>query len=247
MKYLLVSLLLLGCAHTAPKPISLAEHIGVGVATQTEADKIIETLQSEVNQIETQPTATHGITMLELTGFDEATITGIENKITELRQSNTEIYLRLNTNGGSVFGMLNLVQFLEHEPVTCIVDYHAFSAGAYFLESAACKDRWATKRSTILFHEALTQETSGNQHQLRDEANELEALTDSIIGVTADRMKMSEEAFKAKIDNKVWIMSYGQALSAKAIDKIVDPKDLPAISAFPKPSLLQLLLGQTGK
>lgn len=245
MKYLLVSLMFLGCAHVANKPISLAGHVGVAVATQTEADKIINALQSEVAPVREAPTGPNGPVMLELDAFDDSTITGLETKINQLHQSDTEIYLRVNSNGGSVFGMMNLIQFLEKQPVICINDFRAYSAAAYFIESPACKERWATKRSTMLWHEALTPDASGNAHSLRDTANELEALTDSIISVTSERMKMTEEDFKAKINNCVWIVSWKDMLKYHAIDKIIDPATLPVLTTFEKPqSLIDLLLGK---
>jgi len=248
MKYLLISLLFLGCASVPTKPVSLAGNVGVAVATQSEADKIISALQTEANQaVQEAPASSSSIAMLEVDSFDDATIIGLKTKINALKQAGTEVWLRLNTNGGSVFAEQDFVQFLEHDPVTCVVDYRAFSAGAFFLESPACKERLMTKRSTILFHEALVQEASGNSHALQDTVNELTAITDSIIAVTSEKMQMTEEAFKAKIDNKVWIMSYHEALQSKAIDKIVDPKDLPAITPYEKPSFLQMLLGKLGK
>jgi ATP-dependent protease ClpP protease subunit len=246
MKYLLVSLMFLGCAHVAAKPISLVGKVGVAVATQSEANQIVAELSKEAEQA-VPTSSSSGPAMLEVDSFDEATMMGLKAKITELRQAGTEVWLRLNTNGGSVFAEQDFVQFLEHEPVTCVVDFRAFSAGAFFLESGACKERLMTKRSTVLFHEALVQEASGNSHALQDTVNELVAITDSIIATTSERLKMSEDDFKAQINNKVWIMSYHEALKANVVDKIVDPKDLPPVTAYEKPSMLQILLGKLSK
>lgn len=177
-------------------------------------------------QPSTQPAK---ITMVELSSFEDDNITALINKIHEL-QKTSAVYIRINTNGGSVAGMWRLVQALEHNPVTCIVDVKAYSAGAYFLESDACGERLATKRSTILLHEPLVRGVDGNAHELQDEVEQLQALSDSLVATTASRIKMSEKALSAKIYNKTWTMAYAEALKCNVIDRVVDPKDLPEIT-----------------
>ena len=188
-----------------------------------------------------QPTDIQQPVMLELAGFDDANITGLETKINELRITDTPIIIRINTNGGSVSGMMNLIQFLEKSPVTCVSDYRSYSAGAYFLESPACKVRQMTKRSTLLFHEALT-ETQGNAHALRDTAEILEKLSSSVAAYTSARLGMTEEEFQSHIENKTWTLDYHDALKYHAVDSIVDPKDLPPVTSFEKPKTLFDLL-----
>lgn len=189
-----------------------------------------------------QPTDIQQPVMLELASFDDANITGLETKINELRITDTPIIIRINTNGGSIGGMMNLIQFLEKSPVTCVSDYRSYSAGNFFLESPACKVRQMTKRATLLFHEALTSSAEGNSHALRDTAEILEKLSNGIFAFTSERLGMTEEEFKAKVDNKIWALDYHDALKYHAVDSIVDPKDLPPVTPFEKPKTLFDLL-----
>ena len=184
--------------------------------------------------------------MVTVETFDEAAVGGVVDKLQALaKEGHSEIWVKLNTNGGSVGGMHTLSMAMETlgQPVTCVADWHAYSAGAYLLESPGCTTRYMTKRSTILFHEALT-EAQGNIHQLARDAAMLKALTDSIVDQTSERMGMTEDAFQAQIENKEWTLDYKEALKWHAIDGIVSPLKLPPLVAVEaKKSLLQILLG----
>lgn len=188
--------------------------------------------------------------MLELETFDGPTIKGLQKKLAELDEKGYEtIYLRINSNGGSIGAALDLIQFVEQmkTPLTCVSDYRSLSAGAYTLESDACSVRLMTKRSVLLFHAALTLDTSGNAKELRHEAEALETITNALVASTAERMGMSEEDFQKQIDGRNWWLSYTDALKYNAIDGLVDPKDLPKLIAYNVPSALELLLDSLKK
>ena len=184
-------------------------------------------------------------TMVELVTFDDASIKGLEDKLSELdKLGYPTIYLRLNSNGGSISAAMSLIQFAEQmkTPLTCVADWHAFSAAFYTLESDACPVRLMTKRAVLLAHAALVMDISGNAKELRHEAEALDAISEALISVTADRMKMSEKDFKAQIDGRNWWMSYEDAVKYHAIDKIVDPSSLPKLESYQIPSSLEMLL-----
>ncbi len=185
--------------------------------------------------------------MVEIKEFDAATAKGLIKKLQELDQKgHKEIIIRINSYGGSIHWGMEMIQAIEalKTPVTCVVDWKAYSMGAYLLESPACDKRLMTKRSTILFHEPLVQETGGNAHELRKTADQLDALADALIASTSERLKMSEEDFRKKISDRNWTMAHTAAKKANAIDGVIDPKDLPPLVEFEKPSFLQMLLGQ---
>lgn len=183
--------------------------------------------------------------LIEIEDFDP-TLTGAMKKLTELdNEEHSQIYVKINSYGGSIHWGMELVQHLESlkTPITCVVDWKAYSMGAFLLESDGCDKRLMTKRSTILFHEPLVPETGGNQHELRNTADHLSALTKALIATSAERLEMSEEDFEKKITNRSWVMSYKEALKVHAVDGIVSVKDLPKATEFERPSLLMMLLG----
>ncbi len=201
-------------------------------------------LQSEEPKVEA--VASDVDPMVEVKEFDSGTVKGLIKKLGELDQeSHKQIYIKINSYGGSIHWGMELIQYVEtlKTPITCVVDWKAYSMGAFMLESDACDKRLMTKRSTILFHEPLVPQASGNAHELRDTADHLDALSKSLIAATAERLKMSEAELTKRIDNKNWTLAYQECLKVKAIDGIVKPSELPPLTEFEKPSFLQMLLG----
>lgn len=183
--------------------------------------------------------------LIEIEEFDP-TLTGAMKKLTELdAEGHKQIYVKIDSYGGSIHWGMELVQHLESlkTPITCVVDWKAYSMGAFLLESEACDKRLMTKRSTILFHEPAAPEAGGNEHDLRNTADHLNALGKALMAASAERLKMSETAFEKKIHNRSWVMSYREALKMHAVDGIMNVRDLPPVIPFEKPSLLQMLFG----
>ena len=98
----------------------------------------------------------------------------------------------------------------------------------------------------ILFHEALVQETGGNEHALNELAHELHVLSQALVTQVAERIGMKESELWKRIDNKIWVMNADEALKYHVIDRIVDVKDLPKLTVIvaEKRSLLEQLLGK---
>lgn len=166
--------------------------------------------------------------MVELTDFSPDVTVPFWNKVKELDGQVPEIWIRINSDGGSIYAGLDLIQQVESlkTPVVCVVDYRAISMGFAFLQSNACDRRLMTKRSHLMAHEASAG-SGGNADQHRDIAQALDAVTSSLVGMMADRMEMPEKDFWEKIRNRTWYMDYHEAEKYKAIDGIADPKDFP--------------------
>lgn len=182
--------------------------------------------------------------MVTVETFDEGAVSALIAKLKELHEEgHSEIWLRINTNGGSVAGMFTLSQAMEAlgQPVTCVADWHAYSAGAFILESPGCSKRLMTKRATLLFHEALTQ-GEGNVHDLARQTTMTKTITDALVDQTSERLGMTEADFQAKIENTEWVLDYKEALRYNVVDGIISPLKLPPNTDVPKPSLLERLL-----
>ncbi len=185
--------------------------------------------------------------MLEIKEFDAPTFMGLSKKLDELDKKNLDkIYLKLYSYGGSIHWGMEIIQRLEamETPITCVVDWKAYSMGAFLLESDACDKRLMTKRSTLLFHNPLVDGVGGNAHELKNIASRLEAMGAALMAGTAERLKISEDELMAKVDDKDWTLAYREALKVGAIDDLIKVSDMPKVTEFPKPTFLQMLLGE---
>lgn len=161
-----------------------------------------------------------------------------------------EIFFRINSFGGSIFAgndlllHINDVKRSKGIQVRCVVDFKAYSMGFVFLQDA-CDERLMTKGSTLLAHNGAS-EVRGTAVQMREEAEFLDALNDSMAEVCADRLKISVEEYQEKIAYKNWTMSWKEAQRLGAIDGTVARKDLPPAYTLkaPQMDIFQLLLGE---
>lgn len=235
-------LTLAACAKVAPTQPSL---IDLQIANLNQSiDQMQKQWAVEEEFVAPPPTST--TPMVEIVEFNASTAKGITKKLAELdAQGHQEIMIKINSYGGSIHWGMEIIQFVEamKTPVTCVVDWKAYSMGAFLLESGACDKRLMTKRSTLLFHEALAGQTSGNSHELKNTAEHLAALSEALIAATAERMEMTEEELTEKVNAKNWTISYKNAEKYHAVDGIISPADLPPVIEFEKPSLLELLFG----
>lgn len=199
--------------------------------------------QPVVNQAASEPLAK---IMFEVSTFEPEAIDPLIVAMQQADQDNKIVYLRINTFGGSVEGMFKLSQAMEqlHQPITCVNDTKAMSAGAFLLEEPGCSKRLATKRAMFLFHEASSA-ADGNEHSLQKTEKILHTLDEVLINQVAGRIGMSEKEFRNRIYNQEWVFGYEEALKYHVIDGIVDPKDLPELQPVAvQKNLLQQLLGE---
>ncbi len=189
------------------------------------------------------------IVMLEIQDVDDNTVAGLKERLAEFEVDPNihEVWLRINSHGGSVEAGFDLIQTFDHykKSLTCVVDVRAWSMGMSLLEG--CPHRLMTKRSSLMMHEVLVQGVSGNAHEMQNPADTTRVLTESLIQLAAGRLKLSANDIRAKITGKQWWIDADEALDIGAIDGFVEPKDIPAdhFIALPKPapSLLELLRG----
>lgn len=189
---------------------------------------------------------TTGRVMIEVGDVTGDSVAAVESKLAELdADANvTEIYLRINSHGGEVDAGLGLIQFFDtlHKPLTGVVDTKGWSMGMSILEG--CPTRWMTARSTLMMHGAMTQ-TQGNERDMKDAAETGRVITESLIQIATQRMKISADEIREHINGRQWWLSAKDAMDVGAIDAIVSPKDLPRLTELPKsaPTLMELLHG----
>jgi ATP-dependent Clp protease, protease subunit len=146
-----------------------------------------------------------------------------------------EVWFRINTPGGSLAAGSALIDKIEELSKTtktvCVADHYAASMGFIILQS--CDVRAMTKRTVLLAHEIQSME-EGNSHDLRREADFMDALNRAIAEFVVARMNMPVEEYLSKIYNKNWILSWEDGLKYNAVDQIVDQKDIPISLELPQ-------------
>ncbi len=186
-----------------------------------------------------------GTKMIDLKAFDKASVEGFLAKFKELDATEKEIWVRIDSGGGSVFGGQELIHGLEaaEAKVVCIVDWKAYSMAFFTLQSSGCDLRLMSRRASLMAHEPST-ESGGNAGTLRDDADLLDALNEGFLVVSAERMGFPIETIRAKTERRTWWMDYRTAEKWNAVDGWAKPQDLPAPTPFEiKKSFMQMLLG----
>ncbi len=187
-----------------------------------------------------------GRVMIEQGDVTGDSVAAVEKALSDLDADNstTEIFLRINSHGGEVEAGLDLIQFFDtlHKPLTCVVDTKGWSMGMSILEG--CPTRLMTTRSTLMMHGTMAS-TQGNERDMRDSGETARVLTESLIQIAAQRLKISENEIREHINGRQWWLDAKDALAVGAIDSIVSPKDLPPITVPKKISstLIELLNG----
>lgn len=174
-------------------------------------------------------------TLFELRDFTKATVDGLSDALKSVDAAGGEVWLRLDSYGGSIHEGQRLMTALEgmkHARVTCVADQKAMSMAFYLMQSHGCKQRLMTRRSVLMAHEPLMSSTGGNEHALRDDADYLRALTSGFVASAAKRMHLSEDYVRAKITNRTWYMDADEAARVNAIDAFVEPEDLPPATPY---------------
>jgi ATP-dependent protease ClpP protease subunit len=206
-------------------------------------------LACAATRYQTQMSPTLDEKVIDIKDFSKQDIGPIIEKFDELASAGTKsITFRINSYGGSIGAGHDLIQHIEDSKksngitTVCIVDLKAFSMGAAFLESNACDHRLMTKRSTLLFHGASTK-VEGKADEIESTLNFLKALSHSLATMCADRLGMKIGDFEAKTLHQDWTLTWEEALKAKAVDGVIEVKDVPPpyVLKAPVKTLMQLL------
>lgn len=153
--------------------------------------------------------------------YDEIGYFGVtsEDFIREIQNlTQSKIDLHINTPGGEVFegiAIYNAIKNLQAE-VTVYVDALAASAGSFI---AMAGDKVIMeKTATMMIHDGMSI-AIGNESDLRDLANRLSEMSNTIAGIYADKAGGSVEDWRAKMKTETWFNAQ-EALDAGLADEI---------------------------
>ncbi len=180
--------------------------------------------------------------MLELDGtVDSSTVDPIIAKLKELDASGVpEIWLKLNTPGGSVNDGENLISAIEglHAKTTCVVAWTSMSMGMPILES--CTKRLAVPNALFMIHLPAIK-SGGNEHELQESIEILQSLRKIMVNQLLKKMKITKAALNHHLDTHNWYFEVDEALKVGAIDGIIEIKDLPPVTPITNNSMQSLL------
>lgn len=135
------------------------------------------------------------------------------------------IELRINSPGGEVFDGIAIMNALRAHPatVTGYVDGMALSAASFILQ--ACDRRVMRRQAQMMIHDAMGL-AIGNAAEMRQMADELDRVSDTIASVYAERSGDDTETWRERMRAETW---YGadEAVAAGLADE-VDTGQTPA-------------------
>lgn len=183
--------------------------------------------------------------VLEIEEVDEATVPALMEQLDLAKKAgHKDIWIKLDTYGGSVHWGNELKQFIENfgQPITCVVDTKAMSMGFLILQS--CDTRLMTKRSELMVHEPWTR-VAGGAAELTQTAEHLKVMGRALLEDAAERMGMPVEEMAAKCANGAeWYIGWEEAVKINAVDRIINKNDIPPSTKVKGKTFLELLLGR---
>ncbi len=169
---------------------------------------------------------------VDLGDIDEENLLRAGIRLTQLIQGGERfVTIRIDSFGGSIFQGMRWGRQMEDlkkaygVEVTCIVDGSAYSMGAVLLESPLCDRRLATLRSTILFHNGSSG-ARGTVEDMKQALDFLEALNEMMAWFVSNRLGVTVQDYRFRIDGHDWAMAAPEALTANVIDGFASPSDI---------------------
>ena len=146
---------------------------------------------------------------IELTLENSLIIRGeINEKSTKLflselysKDNKTDLYLFLDTPGGSVMNGLKIIDEIEKHGISCIVN-KAYSMGFVILQY--CKNRYIMKHATIMQHQ-ISYSVQGEKAKIESMVNYIKSISNELTNKQASRIGINKSDFEIKTYNDWWL------------------------------------------
>ena len=127
----------------------------------------------------------------------------INNSANRLESELVNIYLHINSYGGSVFAGLSAVDYIKRSkaPVVSIIDGCAASAAT--LISVSCSHRLMSENSFMLIHQ-LSSGMWGTYEHLKDEMENADALMATIRKIYGEHTKIPKRKLNQILKRDLW-------------------------------------------
>lgn len=142
-----------------------------------------------------------------------------------IRADGRPVLIEINSPGGVADEGLAIHKILRasKSPTTCLVNGRAASAA--FLVLQGCTRRSMTSTSYLFMHEptiVFAQGATLTPAPMEMALASLDKTADDMAKIIAPRLDMSVDAYKARVRGEGWTMRADDAISANAIDVVVD-------------------------
>lgn len=185
----------------------------------------VEKSKDQFNEILYQFDITDSVIYLigEIDGF---TLTDIMTRVRTILKARTEenendpINLVINSEGGCLYEMLGIVDYINSLPVkvNTICRGKAFSAAAVIL-ALGTGTRYASKHSSIMFHQASSW-LQGKQTDIKANIHHVDHIDSETNKLLSGATGMDAEEWEQKQRTDFWLSS-DKALKLKVIDEIL--------------------------
>lgn len=203
---------LIGCA--TPKPIA------TNTATDPFADLL--SLLGDAPTKHTDPCLINGC-VYQLSDIDEDTAKDFDAFVKSAKANNVNlINVTINSPGGEVDSGWSIIKILDKSNITfaCTVDHQAYSMAFAILQS--CQERYATVTSTLMSHQIkVSIKGRMSEQDFQDAADMVKANNQALANQCSKRLKITQQEYLSKVNNREWWLSANQALEVGAIDRIV--------------------------
>lgn len=150
----------------------------------------------------------------------------VKNAITEAETSGEkELLVEINSGGGSVWAGAEMYYALKKFNGTVKGEIPSVAASAATFPAMACDHLSMSLLGQMMIHRAQNV-TRGNQQDMRNNADFLKNVDDSIINAYLEKTSLSREELNEMMNKDSW-MTAQQALDSKFIDEILFANTIP--------------------
>ena len=136
----------------------------------------------------------------------------------ELGVDNLNIYLHINSFGGSVFAGLSIIDTIISNKIPIISIVEGSAASAATLISVVCSERIIRPNSFMLIHQ-LSSGFWGKMEEIKDEFINLKKLTKKIKGIYKQHTLIEKDQLKDLLKRDLWLDS-NECLEYGLVDKV---------------------------
>lgn len=202
-----------------------------GIPTQGSETVLVETKDSKQESTTLSESKSDKLATLKLGKRNTVSLRGVvtEETVTEVEQelltmsakldADDEIYLVLDTPGGSIDAGNNLIEFIKGLPQK-VNTVSLFSASMGFHIVQSLNKRYVTSTATLMSHRAKAQVGGEIPGSLISRINSLSKLLDIMDQTAADRMQISRNDYRDVIHDELWINGK-ENIEAKTADQVV--------------------------
>jgi ATP-dependent Clp endopeptidase proteolytic subunit ClpP len=136
----------------------------------------------------------------------------------ELGVDNLNIYLHINSFGGSVFAGLSIIDTIISNKIPIISIVEGSAASAATLISVVCSQRIIRPNSFMLIHQ-LSSGFWGKMEEIKDEFINLKKLTKKLKGIYKQHTLIEKDKLKDLLKRDLWLDS-NECLEYGLVDKV---------------------------